>query len=76
MLEGLTPAKNRAIYCRIAEILDTLEPQDKEILETALADEKLWSANGLSLALRHRGVSVADTTISRHRNRVCACYRG
>ena len=75
MLEGLTPPKNRAVYCRIEQLLEDMTPEDKKILIDALANTGAWSANSLSSALRQRGVSVADTTITKHRNKTCACYR-
>ena len=75
MLEGLAPPKNRAVYCRIADLAAEMSAADKEIFITAIEDKELWSANSLSTALRQRGVSVADTTIAKHRNRACACFR-
>ena len=75
MLEGLTPPKNRAVYCRIADLAAEMSETDKEIFLKAVEDKELWSANSLSTALRQRGVSVADTTIAKHRNRACACFR-
>lgn len=76
MLEGLTPPKNKAIYCRIADMAAELEKSDKAIFLEAIDNSTAWSANALSTALRQRGLSVADTTITRHRNKVCACFRG
>ena len=75
MLEGLTPPKNRAVYCRIADLSAEMSEADKEIFMTAIEDKEAWSANSLSTALRQRGVSVADTTIAKHRNQACACFR-
>ena len=75
MLEGLQPENNRAYYCKVETLRNELDPKDFAILETALADDKLWSANGLSKALRKRGVVLADTTIGKHRNKQCWCFR-
>lgn len=75
MLENLEPPKNKAVYCKIHQVLEALEESDKEILTAALADRKKWPAKTLSNALRQRGVSIADTTISKHRLKTCACYR-
>jgi uncharacterized protein (DUF2336 family) len=75
MLEGMTPPKNRAVYCRVDQLLADMTPEDKKILIDALANTSAWSANALSTALRQRGVSVADTTIAKHRSQACACYR-
>jgi len=75
MLEGLKPPQNKAVYCKIADIAETLEPKDKDIFLSAVDDATNWSANGLSTQLRHRGLSVADTTIAKHRSKACACFR-
>ena len=76
MLEGLTPPSNKAVYCKIDQILQTLDKSDAEILTNAIANPDLWGARTLSTALRERGISVADTTITKHRSGTCACYRG
>lgn len=76
MLEDLTPPVNKSVYCKVADIMETLEQADQKILEAALAREDVWKAKTLSVELRKRGISMADTTITKHRRRVCACYRG
>ena len=76
MLEGLTPPKNKAVYCKIDQMLKDLGDSDRLVLEGAIADKGRWGAKTLSNALRERGLSVADTTITKHRNKTCACYRG
>ncbi len=75
MLEGLEPKKNKAIYCKIAQLMETLDEGDQKILNKALADKDKWSDKGLSSGLREKGLSVADTTIAKHRRKVCACFR-
>lgn len=74
MLEGLEPPKNKTVYCKIDLMMQDLDEKDKQILTEALANPE-WSASGLSTALRQRGLSVADTTITKHRQKACACYR-
>ena len=65
MLEGLEPPKpNRRT--RIDEVLETLDAKDQKILLDAL-DDPNWSANGLSVALRARGVKLSSSTIMRYR---------
>lgn len=76
MLEGMTPPRSRAVYCKIDQLAQTMTDANREIFFEAIDNPTDWSANGLSTALRQRGVSVADTTIQRHRNKTCACYRG
>lgn len=75
MLEGLKPPPNRAYYCRVSQVLADLDQTDSEILTQAIADDHSWPAKTLANALRERGVSLADTTISRHRKKICACGR-
>ena len=76
MLEGLEPPKNKSVYCKVAQLRERLEESDVVIFETALADKERWAAKTLQNALRERGLSLADTTITKHRNKTCACYRG
>jgi hypothetical protein len=75
MLEGLTPPKNRSVYCKVADVYATLDESDRKILQAAVDDVDTWGARTLSTALRNRGLSMADTTITKHRNKGCACYR-
>lgn len=73
MLEGLKPPPNRAYFCRVAQALTDLDQADRDILEAALADLQSWPAKTLSNALRGRGLILADTTITKHRQRLCQC---
>lgn len=75
MLEGLEPPQNRAVFCKVNDVMNELEESDVKILQEALDDTERWKHKTLSNALRAKGVSLADTTISKHRLRVCACYR-
>jgi len=75
MLEELEPPKNKAVYCKVSDSLDNLDEQDRLILKRALADTDSWPAKTLSTALRSKGLSLADTTIAKHRNKTCACFR-
>lgn len=75
MLEGLEPPKNKSVYCKVADLAETLQDNDRTIFMEAVNDLS-WGARTLSIALRNRGLSIADTTIGKHRNKGCACYRG
>lgn len=75
MLEGLEPPKNKSVFCKVSDVMNELEEADVQILQAALADTDRWKHKTLSNALRAKGISLADTTISKHRLRVCACYR-
>jgi len=75
MLEGLKPPPNRAYFCRVSQVLSDLAKEDQEILTTAIADHQSWPAKTLSNALKERGLSLGDTTITKHRKQLCACGR-
>lgn len=75
MLEGLEPVRNRNYSCKVELLREELEPSDYEILLTAIADPDKWGAKTLQNALRLRGVYLADTTIGKHRRKLCACFR-
>ena len=75
MLEGLEPLKNRVYTCKVELMQEQLDAKDYQILLDAIADSVRWSAKGLSNALKTRGVTLADTTITRHRTQVCNCFR-
>ena len=76
MLEGLEPPKNKSVYCKVDLTLQDLDEKDRAILTEAIADVDKWGARPLSNALRDRGVNLADTTIGKHRNKNCSCFRG
>lgn len=75
MLEGLTPPPNRLYGCKVAQVLNDLEPSDQEILKEALANTHLWGHNPLARALKARGIDLSDTTIARHRSGECFCAK-
>ncbi len=75
MLEGLTPAKRRARPCAVIALIDRLDEADGAILSEAVENVQRWTANALSAALRERGITIADMTITRHRNKLCVCYK-
>jgi hypothetical protein len=75
MLEGLKPPPNKAYYCRVSQVLSELEQADQEILDQAIADYRSWPAKTLQNALKERGLTLADTTITKHRKQLCACAK-
>lgn len=75
MLEGLTPPPSKTVFCKVADLAETMTPEDQKIFFAAIDDAEKWRANTLSIELRRRGVSIADVTITKHRTQACACYR-
>ena len=65
MLEGLEPPVI-VRKTRVEEILETLDAKDQKILIDALNNPN-WSANGLSVALRQRGIKLSQSSIARYR---------
>lgn len=75
MLEGLTPPPNKAVYCKVDLMAQELDEADRKIFMAAIDDSETWGARTLTNALRQRGLSIADTTVTKHRVKACACYR-
>ena len=65
MLEGLRPPVI-VRKTRVEEVLETLDAKDQKILIEALTNPE-WSANGLSVALRQRGIKLSQSSIARYR---------
>lgn len=76
MLEGLKPAENKVMRCKVNDFKDELDPKDYAILEEAIEDRKTWTAFGLMKALRERGLILTDSVITKHRNKQCRCFQG
>jgi hypothetical protein len=76
MLENLKDALGKRKYpCAIKSFHDSLSEADQEILMSVLSDMSL-SHSSIEKALKQQaGVTLADTTISRHRNGRCSCSR-
>ena len=72
MLENLTP-NQRHYPCNVKTLMDSLEPTDKKILESAIADDKKWTSYGLHAALKSRGLKLNDKAINKHRQGDCSC---
>jgi hypothetical protein len=74
LLDGLTPPI-KVVPCKVRTLFETLDPSDVEILRQALDDEVTWPAKTLQRALADKGVSLIDSSISRHRTKVCSCSK-
>ena len=77
MLENLKAAiaSTRRYPCATRSFYDSLSEADQEILMDLLTDSNV-SHNALSKALREQaGATLADTSISRHRQGLCSCSK-
>lgn len=74
MLEDLQP-KSTSRGCRVGTILAELDSNDRQILEDALEDHVRWSAHGLMVALKERGVFTSVHPILNHRRGICRCSK-
>lgn len=73
MLENLKPPV-RKYSCKVAQEAEKLEQPDREIFLDAV-DDVQWKYKTLQGELAKFGIHVVDTTIAKHRNKTCACYR-
>lgn len=74
MLENLDRFRTTsANVCKVATIIQELEPNDRQILEAALADRERWTTNALYKGLKELGVHVGQTQLYRHRDNICKC---
>lgn len=77
MLENLTAAvkAKRRYPCATRIFYDSLNEADQQILMDLLTDNNV-SNNALSKALREQaGITLADTSIARHRQGLCSCSK-
>lgn len=76
MLENLKEAlKPRRYTCAVRTFYESLSEADKEIFMGVLSDPDV-SHKGLEKALKEQaGVTLADTTLARHRQGLCSCSR-
>jgi hypothetical protein len=72
LLDNLTPVVKR-YSCKVRTVAGELSPEDSKTFMAAVNDRAVWSSGGLSNALAQRGVTIADTSISRHRDGLCSC---
>lgn len=56
--------------CRTCELLESLPDNEREALQSALADPRFSNA-GLAKILRDEGYQMADSTVRRHRRGEC-----
>ncbi len=74
MLESLVIPERR-YPCRVRDAAAELEPKDAQILIDA-AENPEWPYVSLETALGKLGVTVSQSSIKKHRTKLCSCYRG
>jgi len=73
MLEDLTN-EPRVRPCRVNTIKATLNAADQIKLEEAVTDPT-WPISQLEKQLRAKGLDISDSSITRHREKRCACSK-
>jgi len=63
------------IKCAFAKLLDTLDKEDRAILEDALANPR-WANRSLVEELQKRGFATSRDSLTHHRNGRCKCLKG
>jgi hypothetical protein len=62
--------KKKGTYCAVCHLLDTLDVKERDLLQARLSMTAV-SHSSLSLVLRNNGFDVSDSTVGRHRRKVC-----
>ena len=73
LLADLKPAQPQP--CKMGRIIAELDPEDRTILEAALADFNTWTGAGLTKAINERGLDITRETLHAHRTGRCACLK-
>jgi hypothetical protein len=74
LLDGFEPIVP-ILSCKTRTVLESLDKDDRKILEAALADREKWSNYGLSKALAERNIIIKGDTLGIHRRGECSCLR-
>lgn len=74
LLDGITPPPV-VRSCKTRTILESLDKDDRKILEAALLDFDTWNNGTLSRALSERGVDIKGDTLAIHRRGQCSCLK-
>ncbi len=74
LLDDLHQPPSKVWTCRVRTIYSELEGKDKDIFDAAISDYN-WKAETLSKALAQRGIKIAGSGITRHRQKECSCSK-
>ena len=77
--ERATEVPSRAKPCKVARLLETLEPAEAEGLLALMGQAedrehpRKWVA--VESAVRDEGYDASDSALKEHHRRLCTCYR-
>jgi hypothetical protein len=74
MLEDLTAPPSKIWTCRVRTLATELEKKDQDIFWEAVSNPQ-WKAETLSKALNQKGLKIAGSGITRHRQGNCSCSK-
>ena len=74
MLEDLTAPPSKIWTCRVRTLASELSDKDAAIFAEAIANPA-WKAETLSKALNQKGLKIAGSGITRHRQGNCSCSK-
>jgi hypothetical protein len=74
ILDGMEPVL-LVRPCKVRRILESLDKDDRKLLEAAMADRTKWTSYGLSRALAERGIDIKADTLAVHRRGECSCSK-
>lgn len=60
--------------CRVRTLYNEFEKKDQAIFEAAILDHN-WKASTLAKALAVKGIIIAGSAITRHRQKECSCSK-
>jgi hypothetical protein len=69
LAEHFTPP---ASNCKFARLRDTLNADDRDVLDSAMGDTAFSSVH-IGRALRSEGHQIAEDSVRRHRTGACSC---
>jgi len=73
LLDNLEPPK-KVWPCRVRTLYSEFDKTDADIFDNAVSDPN-WKAETLSKALATRGITIAGSAITRHRQKECSCSK-
>lgn len=73
LLDEILSVQEDRSGCKVKRLLDSMTPDDRSDLETALANPNI-PATHIARVLHNRGLEVNYKTLANHRRQDCACH--